>query len=1111
MDCWKVLGIEATNDKLAIKEAYMNKLNIFHPEEDPEGFQNLRQAYESALKQCESEEEIDNSPLGMWLQEVKDVYSNFSKRIDVYYWEQLLQNDICFQIDSATEASESLLKFLMDNYRLPQNVWIALDNQFDWQNKKEELYKKFPNQFIDFIINEMNYKDNIKYDLFEADDDKDFDQWFRLFYDIRESLTQRDTEKTKELLDQIKSLEIFHPEMTVLEIRYLMQIEDFKKAEILAQQLVDNYPDELNFLYAFGQVELGYKNIEKAKQYFEKIIEINKDYDGAYIGLADCLLADEEFEEAQKYYDKMKLIYPYNGYIREAIYKCTEGRIKNYKKIMEENPDNIDNLYHLAWGYYDIDKIDESKQIVNKIPFQEQNQAEYYDLKGKIESESNNHAEALEFFYKWLSLEPQNDERLYVYKQISIEYYSLKKYNKALEYCDKILDVDSQNADILNIKADIYNILKNYNEAVYCCDKAIEIDNLMVRAYINRAEAFYNLGRYKEAMDNCFIVENIYPYFIQNYLIQIKVLYSVDEYKQALDIVNKVEELGVDNEEITLYKARILEAMDKLKEANDIYMSLIDKNTQNDLVYYYFACLCSDMGNYDDAIYYTNKSISIKDELYKYYLRAYAYKRKKRFSKALDDYDYIIEKDSKSDQAYNNRGLVYTELEDFKKAEADYQKAIELNPDNRNANNNMGEIYEKQQMYDKALEYYTKQLEIESGDYYFINRGWCYIKLKRYNEAQQDFDSAIKIEPKNPYAYNGLAHTYKEQGQYEEAVKFFKKAIEADDEYIYAYRFISECYEHLGKYDEAEQSYTKAIEKFPNDETLYLDRGLLYAKQKKYLEAIEDYQKAIELYPEYAYAYNNLGIEYYHLKQYDKAIEVYKKAIELYPNYANVYNNLGLVYEDLSQYKKAIWAYQKAIAIEPNFNKAYENLASLYLNKTKQYKKAIECYNKQLYIVKNIINNDNIIDIYKNRAEAYFKLGEMQKAQCDYKTLIVMYLDKIEKNKEYACDYENIAECYHKINDYEQAIKYYKQAIELAPKNYTCKQCHEAYYRLGEIEEARGNIKAALKYYKKANEIKPEDEEYKEAIKNLNNYKKSSEKEKNKIGLKKLIRKFKNN
>ncbi|TDW14670.1 DnaJ-like protein [Breznakia blatticola] len=56
-DCWTILEIEKTNDKKVIKYAYAKLLKKYHPEEAPEQFQRIQQAYKQALNYANQTDE----------------------------------------------------------------------------------------------------------------------------------------------------------------------------------------------------------------------------------------------------------------------------------------------------------------------------------------------------------------------------------------------------------------------------------------------------------------------------------------------------------------------------------------------------------------------------------------------------------------------------------------------------------------------------------------------------------------------------------------------------------------------------------------------------------------------------------------------------------------------------------------------------------------------------------------------------------------------------------------------------------------------------------------------------------------------------------------------
>ena len=116
MDIWSILGIRQTGEKEEIQRAYRSRLAHTNPEDDPEGFMELRQAFEEAVRAADERKEgmqekpqWAEGPVGAWIEKVDAVYSRFSRRIDTGEWERLLQEEVCQNLDTCIAARDALL------------------------------------------------------------------------------------------------------------------------------------------------------------------------------------------------------------------------------------------------------------------------------------------------------------------------------------------------------------------------------------------------------------------------------------------------------------------------------------------------------------------------------------------------------------------------------------------------------------------------------------------------------------------------------------------------------------------------------------------------------------------------------------------------------------------------------------------------------------------------------------------------------------------------------------------------------------------------------------------------------------------------------------------
>jgi lipoprotein NlpI len=132
-------------------------------------------------------------------------------------------------------------------------------------------------------------------------------------------------------------------------------------------------------------------------------------------------------------------------------------------------------------------------------------------------------------------------------------------------------------------------------------------------------------------------------------------------------------------------------------------------------------------------------------------------------------------------------------------------------------------------------------------------RGTAYSNKGQYDLAIEDFDQAIRRNPRDEYAFNNRGNVYYRKGQYDRAIQDYDQAIKIDyDSGAFCNR--ANAYRAKGQYNLAIADYDQAIRFNPQYATAYFSRGRLKLYTGALPDAVADFSKVRELQDKDAYS-----------------------------------------------------------------------------------------------------------------------------------------------------------------------------------------------------------------------------------------------------------------
>jgi tetratricopeptide (TPR) repeat protein len=290
---------------------------------------------------------------------------------------------------------------------------------------------------------------------------------------------------------------------------------------------------------------------------------------------------------------------------------------------------------------------------------------------------------------------------------------------------------------------------------------------------------------------------------------------------------------------------------------------------------------------------------------------------------ALTDYSIYVEKRPGEPEALLSRAVLRYNLGQYQPSREDFLNMLKLPPGHTN------KIFFRQDNEGTGTDkVFTLQNTNHANLFNYL--GLIDTKLKNYAQASIFFDSALRLEPREPNYLLNLGILKEHLIDTAGALADYQQALKIDPGYGLALHNIAVIKRARGEQNESESLLNDAIAKSPNLPYPYAARAYYRFHQKNLSGAVEDYTKVLELNKEDEESWMYLGMVKEKLKSYDEAFTAYTQAITIKNDFARAWLARGTLLTKLNRVAEAAEDYSVAILWYPEYGLAFYNRAIAY-------------------------------------------------------------------------------------------------------------------------------------------------------------------------------------
>lgn len=259
----------------------------------------------------------------------------------------------------------------------------------------------------------------------------------------------------------------------------------------------------------------------------------------------------------------------------------------------------------------------------------------------------------------------------------------------------------------------------------------------------------------------------------------------------------------------------------------------------------------------------------------------------------------------------------------------------------------------------------------------YNKRAKVYQGLREFPEAVNDSKRAIKLDSTNASFYLTLADTYFSQNNTRLSKELLEITAKKFPDNIETLLKLAELYYLVQRYQEGIDYVNKALKLNENLAKAYFIKGSIYRESGDTSRAISSLETAVEQDNRYVEAFYDLGVMYA-ARRNPIAIDYYNNVLNIQPDNRDAAYAKAKLLQDLGKTNEAISMYQSIIKADKSCANCYYNLGAIYLEITKEPKKALEQFTKA------IETDPAYLAAYFARGYTYSLLKDKESAKADY-------------------------------------------------------------------------------------------------------------------------------